>query len=173
MLIVSSSATSWLLNHVIHNKGGLYHRLNHSLHITSFSLKECKEYTDRLNLGFTKSQILELYMAFGGFPYYWSLLKRGDSVSQSIDRLCFAQNGELHQEFQYLYASMFNKPEEYVSIITSLAQERKGLTRKEIITYSKIDDTGSLSKSWKNWRNVASFTNTFLLERRKRNQYFN
>lgn len=85
-------------------------------------------------------------MAFGGIPYYWSLLKRGDRVSQNIDRLCSAQNGELHQEFQYLYASMFNKPEEYVSIITSLAQERKGLTRKEIITYSKIDDTGSLSK---------------------------
>lgn len=90
LLIVSSSATSWLLDHVIHNKGGLYHRLNHSLHLTSFSLKECKEYSDRLNLGFTKSQILELYMAFGGIPNYWSLLKRGDSVSQNIDRLCFA-----------------------------------------------------------------------------------
>ena len=146
LLIVSSSATSWLLDHVIHNKGGLYHRLNHSIHLTSFSLKECKEYSDRLNLGFTKSQILELYMVFGGIPYYWSLLKRGDGVSQNIDRLCFARNGELHQEFQYLYASMFNKPEEYVSIITSLAQKRKGLTRKEIITYSKIEDTGSLSK---------------------------
>lgn len=73
LLIVSSSATSRLLDHVIHNKGGLYHRPNHSLHRTSFSLKECKEYSDRLNLGFTKSQILELYMAFGGIPYYWSL----------------------------------------------------------------------------------------------------
>lgn len=146
LLIVSSSATSWLLDHVIHNKGGLYHRLNHSIHLSGFSLKECKEYSDRLDFGFTKQQILELYMAFGGIPYYWSLLRRGDSVSQNIDRLCFARNGELHQEFQYLYASMFNRPEEYVSIITSLAQKRKGLTRKEIITYSKIKDTGSLSK---------------------------
>lgn len=61
LLIVSSSATSWLLDHVIHNKGGLYHRLNHSIHLSSFSLKECKEYSDRLNPGFTKPQILELY----------------------------------------------------------------------------------------------------------------
>ena len=41
---------------------------------------------------------------------------------------------------------MFNRPKEYISIITSLAQKRKELTRKEIIEYSKIKDTGSLSK---------------------------
>lgn len=146
LLIVSSSATSWLLDHIIHNKGGLYHRLSHSIHLLPFSLKECKEYCYKNELNYSDLQILELYMVFGGVPYYWSLLKKGFSVSQNIDALCFSRNGELRDEFKYLYSSMFTKPEEYVRIITSIAKKKKGLTRTELIEASKLKDSGSLSK---------------------------
>lgn len=129
LLFVSSSATSWLIDHIIHNKGGLYHRLSHSIHLSPFSLKECKEYSLVNELGYSPIQILELYMVFGGVPYYWSLLRRGLSVAQNIDFLCFSRNGELHEEFNYLYASMFSKPDEYIQIITCIAKKKKGLTR--------------------------------------------
>lgn len=85
-------------------------------------------------------------MVFGGVPYYWSLLKKGFSVSQNIDVLCFYKNGELRDEFKYLYSSMFTKSEEYVRIITSIAKKKKGLTRTELIEASKLKDSGSLSK---------------------------
>lgn len=146
LLIVSSSATSWLINHVIHNKGGLYHRLNHSIHLLPFSLKECREYSIVNELNYSLPQILELYMVFGGVPYYWSLLRRNLSVPQNVDSLCFARKGELHDEFSYLYASMFNNPDDYIKIITSISKKKKGLTRSEIITLSKIKDNGALSK---------------------------
>ena len=85
-------------------------------------------------------------MIFGGVPYYWSLLRRGYSIAQNVDSLCFYRNGELHEEFNYLYPSMFNKPEDYIQIITSIAKKKKGLTRNEIIGSTKLADNGALSK---------------------------
>lgn len=146
LLIVSASATSWLLDHIIHSKGGFYHRLSHAIHLFPFSLKECKEYSNKKDLLFTDNQLLEYYMVFGGVPYYWSLLKRGCSVSENVDRLCFHENGELHNEFSYLYASLFTKPEDYIKIISTIAKKRKGLTRVKIFEEAKIEDNGSLSK---------------------------
>lgn len=146
LLLVSSSATSWLLNHIIHSKGGFYHRLNHTIKLSPFSLKECKEYVLNSDYGMTDGQILECYMVFGGIPYYWSLLKKGYGVSQNIDRLFFSETGELREEFTYLYSSMFNRPEEYIRIITAIAKKRKGLTRNELIEDAKIKDSGNLSK---------------------------
>lgn len=146
LLIVSSSATSWLLNHVIHSKGGFYHRLNHSIKLLPFSLNECKEYVSKNSYFMSDDQILETYMVFGGVPYYWSLLRNGESVSQNVDRLCFSENGELQLEFECLYSSMFNQPNEYIKIVTALSKKRKGLTRKEIVETADIIDTGNLSK---------------------------
>lgn len=147
VLIVSSSATSsWLTNNIIHSKGGFYHRLIHKIRILPFSLKDCEEYSLRQNLGLTKKEIVDLYMAFGGVPYYWSLLRSGDSVANSIDNLCFSPNGELKDEFNYLYASIFASPKDYVDIITTIAKKKKGLTRKEIVEEGKLVENGSLSK---------------------------
>ena len=40
-------------------------------------------------------------MVFGGAAYYWDLLDRGESLSQNIDRLFFAKNGDLVLSFRY------------------------------------------------------------------------
>lgn len=34
-------------------------------------------------------QILQLYMAVGGIPQYRSTVQKGDSASQSIEKICF------------------------------------------------------------------------------------
>lgn len=105
------------------------------------------EYSSLNQFCYQPSQILELYMVFGGIPYYWSLLRRNLSVAQNIDFLCFSKTGELHDEFSCLYASMFHKPEDYISIITAIAKKKKGLTKNEIIKFGKIKDNGALSKN--------------------------
>lgn len=50
LLLVSSSATSWLIDRIIHNKGGLYHRLNHAIHLFPFSLTNKDEESYRLRI---------------------------------------------------------------------------------------------------------------------------
>ena len=44
--------------------------------------------------------------------------------------------GELKNEFDNLYESLFKKAESHVQIILALATKTKGLTRNEIIDFS-------------------------------------
>lgn len=140
VLIVCGSATSWIINNVIMNYGGLHNRLTGQIFLEPFCLSECKEYCERRKLGYTDRQILEAYMALGGVPYYWSFLKKGQSVAQNMDRMFFAERGELSHEFDALYASLFKKAQTHIAIITTLAEKKKGLLRDEILQHSKLSD---------------------------------
>ena len=42
-------------------------------------------------------------MVLGGVPFYLSKMEKGEGVAQNIDRLLFAEDGELHDEFKSLY----------------------------------------------------------------------
>jgi len=39
LLIVCASATSWMLDEIVHSKGGLYHRLNRQIHLHPLALE--------------------------------------------------------------------------------------------------------------------------------------
>ena len=145
VLIVCASATSWMLSKVVHNKGGLYNRLTEQIHLRTFCLGECEEYVKNSGLAFNRNQILQYYMIFGGVPYYWGFLKKGLSLSQNIDRILFEKDAPLRDEFKYLYASVFKKPENYVKIIESLGTKKVGMTREEIINAAKISNSGDLT----------------------------
>lgn len=145
VLIVCASATSWMLSKVVHNKSGLYNRLTEQIHLRTFCLGECEEYVKNSGLAFNRNQILQYYMIFGGVPYYWGFLKKGLSLSQNIDRILFEKDAPLRDEFKYLYASVFKKPENYVKIIEALGTKKVGMTREEIINAAKISNSGDLT----------------------------
>lgn len=44
ILIVCDSATSWMLNNVIHDYGGLHGRLSETIKLAPFTLAECEKY---------------------------------------------------------------------------------------------------------------------------------
>ena len=142
VMILCSSATSWILKKVIHNKGGLYNRLSGQIRLKPFTLFQCREYVDRKKLAFSDTQIMELYMALGGIPFYWGLLKKGWSVAQNMDSLFFMEDAPLKQEYEYLFASIFNKPDEYLKIIRALASKKQGLTRNEILDATGLTGSG-------------------------------
>ncbi|MCF0113966.1 MAG: ATP-binding protein [Erysipelotrichaceae bacterium] len=148
VLIVCSSATSWMLNKVIHNKGGFYNRLTNRIYLSQFTLAECQEYVEKNNLSLNKEQILQYYMIFGGVPYYWTLLaeNRGMSVSQVVDKVQFSSDAILKDELKYLFSSIFDKPEGYMKIIEALGSKKAGMTRDEIIRATKLGNTGNLSE---------------------------
>ena len=57
----------------------------------------------------------------------------------------FEKDAPLRDEFKYLYASVFKKPENYVKIIEALGTKKVGMTREEIITSTKIPNSGDLT----------------------------
>lgn len=146
VFIVCGSSTSWMVKKIIKNKGGLHNRLNHRIGLKPFSLGLCEQLCQYRGIQLTRKQLLEAYMVFGGIPYYWSLLRRGVSITQEIDRLIFADDGELHDEFEMLYAALFKKPQKYLAVIELLAEKRKGLTRNELISAVDFEDNGFFSE---------------------------
>ena len=147
VLIVCGSSTSWIISKIINNYGGLHNRLTKQIYLSPFSLKECEEYSKSRKLAFTHSQILEAYMVMGGVPYYWSLLEKGMSLAENIDKLFFAPKGELSNEFNALYHSLFRNPEPHLSIIKALSSNKSGLSRDLILAQTGLDDNATFSKA--------------------------
>jgi len=146
LLIICGSATSWIINNVFRNHGGLHNRVTHRIHLAPFTLGECEEYARSQHLVMSRYDILECYMVMGGIPFYWSLLERGRSLAQNIDALFFSPMGKLHYEYSELYDSLFKNPEPYLQIVSTLGTKRIGMTREELVNEGGITNNGQLSR---------------------------
>lgn len=146
LLIVCGSAASWMTRKLLKNKQGLHNRVTCRIHLQPFTLYECECYARQQRLGMNRRQLMEAYMAFGGIPYYWSLLDREKSLALNIDRLFFSKEGELRGEYAELYASLFQHPEKYLSVIETLGKKKMGLSRAEIVQESRLPENGKLTE---------------------------
>jgi len=150
VLIVCGSVTSWIINNLINNHGGLHNRLTHTIHLKPFTLTECEQYFKWRKIDFSRYQIAEIYMIMGGIPFYLSKIERGFGVAQNIDNLFFEENAKLKNEFNNLYAALFRNSEDYIKTVETLSKKGKGLTRQEISDLAKITTGGGLTKVLKN-----------------------
>jgi AAA+ ATPase superfamily predicted ATPase len=146
ILIVCGSAASWMINTLIHNKGGLHNRVTYRIRLEPFSLSDCEEYFKQRAAVFNRYQIIQLYMVMGGIPFYLDHVDIGMSATQNINKLCFQPDGILAEEFNDLYTSLFNKAERHLGIIEALSKKTKGLTRIEIIELTKLPNAGSTTR---------------------------
>jgi len=146
LLIVCASSASWIINKIIHNRGGLYNRLSNCICLKPFTLKECKEYLFSKGIKYDEYQILQLYMVLGGVPFYYSFVEKGKSASQNINSLFFEENAKLRNEFDYLYQSIFNNYEDYLNIVKIISTKKSGINRNEIAKLTKLPNNGELSK---------------------------
>ena len=146
LLIICGSATSWIINNVFKNHGGLHNRVTYRINLAPFTLLECEQYAKSRSLSMNRFGILECYMVMGGVPFYWSLLERGKSVAQNIDSLFFSPMGKLHYEYNELYDSLFKNPQPYVNVVETLGTKRVGMTREELINEGHISNNGLLTR---------------------------
>lgn len=146
MLVVCGSATSWMVNKLLGDKGGLHNRVTRSIYLAPFSLGETEEFLQNNHIVFNRHQTVECYMMLGGTPYYLNMLKPHLSLAQNINKLFFEENGELRREFDFLFRSLFKDSRNYRKVVEILSQKAKGLTRQDIIRECKIPDNGGLSE---------------------------
>ncbi|MGM9697197.1 MAG: ATP-binding protein [Prevotella sp.] len=132
VLIACGSATSWMVDNLIENQGGLHARITCSLYIRPFTLKETELYLQSRNCKWDRYQILQCYMTFGGIPFYLSLLNVRESLVQNIDRLFFKPRGMMAVEFYELYNALFTNSGVYINVVKTLAEHHCGMTRGEI-----------------------------------------
>lgn len=145
VFIACGSATSWMVDKLIDNKGGLHNRITRRINLHPFSLYECEKFVQAERFSWDRYQIMQMYMILGGVPFYWSLLKPSLSLQQNIDELFFKSRGLLKDEFAELYHALFSKADNYVKIVESLAEKSEGMLRSEIERKTSISG-GQLTK---------------------------
>lgn len=146
IVVLCGSAASWMIDHIVNNTGGLHNRTTEHIHLQPFTLAEVKKYIHSMNVALDDYQILQLYMSLGGIPHYLQHIRRGESATQIINRLCFKKDGILRREFNNLYAALFENPERHIAVIKALSTKWKGLTRTEIIELTHLSNGGGLTK---------------------------
>jgi AAA+ ATPase superfamily predicted ATPase len=146
VVIICGSAAAWMIKQVIHNRGGLHNRVTKSIRLLPFTLSETEAFLKARNIELGHYQTLQLYMVMGGVPHYLKEIKKGESSTQAIDRICFSKDGLLKEEFKILYQSLFDDASKHMSVIRALAKKNTGLTRNEIIDLVKLKSGGWLSE---------------------------
>lgn len=147
MLVVCGSAISWMRNKLINGHGGLYNRVTYEIKLSPFTLKECEEYYQENSIYFSRYDIVQSYMIFGGIPFYLGYIEGDYSLSQNVDNLFFKNNARLKDEYNRLFNSIFSNPESVKKIVELLYTNHTGYTRKEIVEKTKIGDGGHLTES--------------------------
>lgn len=145
-LIVCGSATSWMLDKIINARGGLHNRVTHQMLISPFTLRETELYFKHHGFDYARTEIMECYMAVGGVAYYLSLFENDKSVAENLQQLCFTNSGDLANEFDRIFKSLFKKAENHMAIIKALSLVGKGMTRKDLMAKTKMANNGNLTK---------------------------
>ena len=144
-LIVCGSATSWMLDKVINARGGLHNRVTHKIPIAPFTLGETEQYFRAGGFDYERAEIIDCYMAVGGIAYYLSLFENDKSVAENVNALCFSPGGELRDEFDKIFKSLFKRADNYVTVITTLSKTGGGMTRRDLIRHTGMTDNGNLT----------------------------
>jgi uncharacterized protein len=172
-LVLCGSSASWIIRKVINDKGGLHNRLTYQLLLQPFTLAETKEFLKQKNINLSNQQIVQIYMAIGGVPYYLTQVKKGKSATQVIDQLCFQKNALLYDEFNKLFSSLFEDADYYKELIRVIAKKRSGLSLTEIEQNCPgLSSGGTLTTKLKDLEDAAFIKSFMPLGHKRQGKYF-
>jgi len=160
MVIICGSATTWMNDNVISQKGGLHNRVTRKIKLSQFSLHETELFLESKGIKWNRHQVAECYMILGGTPYYLDLLRKGQSLAQNVDFLFFRRDAELAGEYDVLLKSLFKNARIYRSVIELLVRNSRGMTRKELAGGLNIPVGGTFSEILENLQN-CDFIRTY------------
>ncbi len=131
-LIICGSSASWIIDKIVHNKGGLHNRLTREISLDPLNLLDTKKFLRKSGVSLNNKQVMQIYMITGGIPYYLSRIEKNLSVIQNIDNLAFRKKGLLVEEFDKLYSSLFDDYEIHEEIIRTIANHKYGIGQNEL-----------------------------------------
>ena len=145
VVVICGSAASWMIQNIVNNKGGLHNRITRKIRLLPFNLKEAEEFLRGRNIKIDRYQVLQLYMIMGGIPHYLKEVRKGESATQAVNRICFTRDGLLEGEFKNLYHSLFDDATRHLAVVKVLAGNNSGLTRNDIIDKTGLTSGGTIT----------------------------
>ncbi len=171
LFIVAGSASSWITNKLVYNKGGFFNRHSARLYLEPFNLIETKEYLEKQSIHWSNYDIAQSYMIMGGIPFYLSQIDSSLSLNENIDMIFFKEHGLLWDEFHRLYSTLFSNDPRYIKIVELLSKNRYGLSRTSISKKSGISANGSLTNILQDLIDSGFITENVSYSNRKENIY--
>ena len=147
ILVICGSATSWITRNIIDDPGGLHNRVMETIHLLPFTIAESKAFLKSKGIQLTSQEVARIYMALGGVPFYLDKVRKGESSSAAIERICFAPRGPLRNEYPNLYRALFNNANIHESIVATLALHPQGMNHAEILQESGLTKSGSYHRA--------------------------
>lgn len=160
-VIICGSAASWMIRRVIQHRGGLHNRVTRKINLLPFTFQETEQFFKSRAIYLDRYQITQLYMTFGGIPHYLKEVKRGQSIAQIINEVCFTESGLLYDEFEQLYRSLFQDYTVHIEIVKLLAAKPSGLNRNEIIEKAGLSSGGTTTQLLEEL-NASGFVSVFV-----------
>ena len=84
----SYCSTLMVITNIINDTGGLHNRVTQRIYLQPFTLAETELYFATKKIQLPRPSIVQLYMAFGGIPFYLNEIKNGETPTQSINTIC-------------------------------------------------------------------------------------
>ena len=131
LFIICGSATSWIIGNVLENTGSLYDRVTCQIFLKPFSLRETEMFMQDRGFGWSRRQITECQMVFGGLPYFLDLLNPSESLSWNINTLLFDEHALLRHESKKLLEATLKKSPVYDDIMKCLSETMYGMLKSE------------------------------------------
>lgn len=144
-LIVCGPATSWMLDNIIRDYGGLHGRLTEKMYLSPFNLFESRQYYSSRGFHMSDYEIALSYMAIGGIPYYMDRFRPDRTLSQNINEFYF-RNASIDHEFRDVYTGLFQSADRYIDIVRSLGGRFYGMTRTELLEDTKLKGGGTFTR---------------------------
>ena len=167
MFVSCGSATSWMVDKLVDNQGGLHGRITSRIYLRPFTLQETEQYLRHRQCVWNRYTIAQCYMYIGGVPYYLSLLNPQKDLNSNIDDIFFSHQAKLSGEIQELYNVLFSNSDKYLEIVKLLTNHREGMTRQEIAKATKSNG-GTLTKRLENLERCDFITGSQIIGNTKK-----
>ena len=159
ILVVCGSATSWMLDNVIREYGGLYSRLTMKMQLHPFTLGECEQYYKDRDFHFSRYEIALAYMALGGIPYYNRLIDAEKTVKEIEEKVMALLELVDIKEKAFAYPSQLSGGQKQrVAIARALANEPNILLCDEATSALDPQTTSSILKLLKKLNETLGLT---------------
>lgn len=172
VVVICGSAATWMITNIVDNKGGLHNRITKKIHLEPFTLVEVEKYFKSRSITLPRYEIVSIYMALGGIPYYLKEIGRGDTAAKAIDRICFGKKAPLHGEFNKLYKSLFTNYTDHIKVVKALAKKHKGLSRNEILSLTKLPSGGAFSMILRELEESSFITSYMPFDKKERDKLY-
>jgi uncharacterized protein len=133
-LFVAGSSTSWMIDKVIQARAGLAKRVTAKIHMRPLDLTQTRQFLAAKGMRLSHNEVIQLYSALGGIPYYLDALDPEISPTESLYKILVAEDGLLYSgvEYEQLFRYLFARDSAYRKVIDILVEKKYGLTHADL-----------------------------------------